>query len=62
MDSQHGPKLELVLGGFWRRLGGVLGRFGVVLGPSWGDLGRFGRIFFGLRCDFGWFWMDWMDF
>ena len=34
---------------------GVLGRLGVVLGPSWDVLGRLGRIFFGLRCDFGGF-------
>ena len=51
-----------VLVASWGRLGAILGASWGVLGSSWGPfwdvLRRLGRIFFGLRCDFGWFWMD----
>ena len=46
----------------WGVLGASWGVLGSSWGPSWDVLRRLGRIFFGLRCDFGWFWMVWMDF
>ena len=42
----------------WGVLGASWGVLGSSLGTSWDVLRRLGRIFFGLRCDFGWFWMD----
>ena len=39
MDPQHGPKLDLVFGGFLVDLGAVLGLSWGVLAASWGVLG-----------------------
>ena len=66
MDPQHGPKLDLVFGGFLGDLGGVLGG----LGMSWRGLGR---VLWGLEAlgvswqgswpDFGWILgPTWSDF